>query len=206
MFTNRKHGGVTPVGGEREDMDSVNARMKELRIDRRITLQQLSEMTGFSKGYLSRIERADAAPRLPTIQRIALALDVGMESILEGIEGDKGNTHKIDIVPHRGEGAAREVSSGSGYSFRSLVHHFRGKYMVPYLMKIRQGRTDTFCHDSEEFIFVLQGSVKLSYEGKVRLLEKGDSAYFDSRLGHRLENDGGEDAEILNVVFDYKRF
>jgi transcriptional regulator with XRE-family HTH domain len=187
-------------------MDKVNARMRELRTARRVTLQRLSEMTGFSKGYLSRIERADAAPRLPTIQRIARALDVGMESILEGIDGGKGNTRTIDFVAHAGTGAAAEVRSDSGYSFRSLVHHFRGKYMVPCLMKISPGRTDNFSHDSEEFIFVLHGTVLLSVDGNKQLLQAGDSAYFDSRLSHRLSNDGEEDAKILNVVFDYKRF
>jgi len=196
VFRKRKH----------DRVESVNARIRSVRTDRKITLQKLSEMTGFSKGYLSRIERADAAPRLPTIQKIALALGVGMESILEGIQGERENTGAIDCVTHSGALAAREVSSESGYSFRSLVHHFRGKYMLPLFLKIRQRRTATFSHDSEEFLFVLRGCVKLSLKGEVRELEEGDSAYFDSRSIHRLENDNAADAEILNVIFDYKRF
>ena len=51
--------------------DTVNLKIKKLRKLQGLTLQQLSDLTGLSKGYLSKIESSDFAPRIQTLNKIA---------------------------------------------------------------------------------------------------------------------------------------
>jgi transcriptional regulator with XRE-family HTH domain len=51
-------------------------RIKSFRIERGLTLNKLAEMTGFTKGYISRIEKSPKAPPISTIAKIARGLNV----------------------------------------------------------------------------------------------------------------------------------
>ena len=74
------------------------------------------------------------------------------------------------------------------------------------ILKIAKGHTQKFTHDSEEFIYVISGSIDLRFNGAHHALQEGDSAYFDSRGEHQVFNELPSEAVLLNVVFDYRRF
>ena len=54
----------------------ITKNISNLRKQKGITLQELAEMTGLTKGYLSKIERSEKAPPYSTVNRIAIALGV----------------------------------------------------------------------------------------------------------------------------------
>lgn len=187
-------------------ISGINTKIKKLRKRKGLTLQALSELTSLSKGYLSKIESSDTAPRLPTLHRIAMALDVEMDYFFEWEKGRKKDQQNIDLVfRHAGYGKEM-IKTNADYSYWPLVHNFRGKYMAPYFLTIGRGKTQQFTHDSEELLFIIRGTIQLSYDGREYVLEQGDCAYFDSRHEHQIRNDSETAAEILNVVFEYKRF
>jgi transcriptional regulator with XRE-family HTH domain len=191
---------------ERVMISGINTRIKKLRKRKGMTLQALSELTSLSKGYLSKIESSDTAPRLPTLHKIAVALDVEMDYFFEWESGRKKEQQNIDLVSGHAGYRKEMIKTSADYSYWPLVHSFRGKYMAPYFLTIGRGQTQQFTHDSEELLFVISGSIKLSYDGGEYTLEQGDCAYFDSRSEHQISNDAETNAEMLNVVFDYKRF
>ncbi len=61
-------------------------------------------------------------------------------------------------------------------------------------------------HDSEEMLYVISGVIRFLYNGSEYQLNPGENVYFDSRLEHQVINDGQEEAVLLNVVYDYRRF
>ena len=184
----------------------INEKIKRLRLARGLTLQKLSELSGFSKGYLSRIEASRTAPRLPTLQRIARVFDTDVSEFFEQPDHSGKKRQDIDLVTRRSENHTQTIESNADYSYQPLVHSYRGKYMAPYLLRIAKGHTQKFTHDSEEFIYVISGSIGFGFEGAHYSLQEGDSAYFDSRKEHQVFNESKSEAVLLNVVFDYKRF
>lgn len=78
--------------------------------------------------------------------------------------------------------------------------------MAPYILKIEEGSSQSFTHDSEEFIYILKGLLKFHYENNVYELCESDSLYFDSRQEHSLQNEHMREAVILNIIYDYRRF
>jgi uncharacterized cupin superfamily protein len=78
--------------------------------------------------------------------------------------------------------------------------------MHPFLMIIAPGETKAFKHDSEEFCYVVKGSVDFCYNGRHHRVEAGDCFYFDSRRPHHYRNRTRGDAVLVAVNFNYRRF
>ena len=53
---------------------------------------------------------------------------------------------------------------------------------------------------------MIKGPIKMDYRGEEYSFDTGDSFYFDSRINHSWENEQEENAVILGVNFDYRRF
>jgi transcriptional regulator with XRE-family HTH domain len=191
---------------EGQMIEKISEKIRKLRLEKGLTLQRLAELSGFSKGYLSRIETSPTAPRLPTLQRNARAFDIDVSDFFEAPPHGGAKRPDIDLVLGRSENHTVTVESNADYSYQPLVHSYRNKYMAPYLLKIAQGRTKKFTHDSEEFMYVINGSIALRFKGAHYVLQEGDSAYFDSRGEHQVFNESPSEAVLLNVVFDFRRF
>lgn len=59
--------------------------VKKIRLEKNITLETLSKLSGISKGHLSKIERQEREPKLSTIIQIALALKVEVSDLYKVI-------------------------------------------------------------------------------------------------------------------------
>lgn len=180
--------------------------MRRFRKEKGLTLQEVVDHCGLTKGYLSKIERATSYPPFPTLEILAKALGVELGDFFsEQNPAETGNlsSGNIDIS----DGAAGEsIESGEGYAYNPLFRSYKNKYMSPFHMSVPKGRTAALSHDAEEFVYVLRGRVKLEYEGKAYDLEPGGCFYLDSRLPHVFVNEDDEVAELLAVNFTYKRF
>lgn len=57
--------------------------IKEIRLEKNMTLETLSKLSGISKGHLSKIERQEREPKISTLIQIALALKVKVEDLYQ---------------------------------------------------------------------------------------------------------------------------
>jgi transcriptional regulator with XRE-family HTH domain len=165
----------------------LNDKIREARRSKRYTLEQLAQMIGLTKGYLSRIERSDKVPPFATVQLIADALGLDITELL-GKNADHMDSRNISIFRNTDNLNDEGAENDPIYSFKPLIHEYRNKYMSPFLFKIKIGTSNVMKHDSEEFVFVIDGEIELNYEGKTYLIKKGDSFYLDSRLNHLYTN------------------
>lgn len=183
----------------------INEKIKQLRIKKGLTLEDLANKTGFTKGYLSKIERSSNMPPFATVQKIAEALDVDLIDLLE-TQPDALVSKNIDIF-RRSDSLKDEWEEHSEiYSFKPLINVYRNKYMSPFLFRVKKGETDVTTHDSEEFVYVLEGEIELNYEGKTYQLSAGDSFYLDARIKHNFVNRNEKPALLIAVHFNYRRF
>ena len=188
------------------DGKKISGQIRTLRKRQGLTLQTLAERTQLTKGYLSRIERAHQAPPVFTLQRIAQALGVDIGEFFEEPVDRSTPSANLDICRREDLNYQEARKSFSSYLYLPLIHNFKNKYMWPVLVRVHKGTTESFSHDSEEFVYVLEGELLFHYEGQVHVLQEGDSFYFDSRIKHAFENTRDEDAVLLGVNFNYRRF
>ena len=183
----------------------IGKKIKKLRQEKGLTLQELSEKTGLSKGLISQIENEQVSPPISTLMKIANGLNVEISYFFEQDEP----TEKITVVRKN-----ERISSGRrgikgniniGYSYELLAHKRPHKHMEPFLVTFEPKERDDvimFNHEGEEFHFVLEGKLEMITEDhEPIILEEGDSLYFDSSIPHGFRGLEGKPANTLTIVF-----
>lgn len=191
---------------------AVCARLRTLRAESGLTLDALAARSGFTKGYLSKIENGKNAPPIASLARIARALGQDLSYFFidpaprdEDVEplGDA----KVSVVHSWERKPVVRGGTAFGYDYVSLAHKKACKRMEPFIFTFpSEVDIDTyFEHPGEEFIYIMSGEVKFEVKinGQLRrwTLEPGDSIYFESGLPHRGLSING-DAQALVVVMD----
>ena len=191
--------------------DIITKNIKTIRKRKKITLQKLEDLTGLTKGYLSRIERSKKAPPYSTLNKIATALGVDPALLLkENLQNLRDTrisfTKKNDRTAVKNIGSIAEGTiNGTGYSYEALSFDKPGKNMEPYIIEPAFDEKNIFQHEGEEFFYVIEGRHELIYDGKKFLMEEGDCVYFDSAIPHTGRSLGKKKAKLLAVMFNYKR-
>lgn len=186
----------------------ITKRLKELRLSKKLTLENLAKLTGFTKGYLSQIENSTQPPPIYTLSRISNALQVDMTELFRQSANDS-LYHEITIGRRDHYQLNDRRPTKYGYIFEDLAPMKKGKNMEPFIVTVGFDRKvdihKDFCHDGEEFIYVLEGRLELFFKGKSFILEEGDCAYFDADKPHSGISLGDRKAKLLIVTYSYKR-
>lgn len=90
-------------------MDTVGDRIRKLRQDKRLTLDQLSERTGISKGFLSDAENGNRNVSSQNLLKIANELNASLDYLLRGADTAPPTPEPLSIPPELTE-AARELN------------------------------------------------------------------------------------------------
>ncbi len=178
--------------------------IKKLRKKNHLTLDELADLTGLTKGYLSKVERSPKAPPYSTLNKIANALGIEVTRIFDNnIEP----LRDIKISFHKKEDRTivKVNSQLSGYDYEVLASDKPGKNMEPLIIYPPWEINKMYSHEGEEFIFVMEGTLEFLYDDETYILEKGDNVYFDSCVPHSGKSLGDEKAKLLIIKYFYKR-
>jgi len=176
----------------------IGRRIKASRINKKYTLEQLARQTGFTKGYLSRIEKSEKSPPLSTLGIIARILGITI-SFLVGEEEQKTS---FGIVK-KGERPLIVRGNALDYSYEAVAHAFPDKKMEPFILTLplKPKKKTIHQHEGEELLFVLEGTMKFLLGNREHILEEGDCIYFDSSLPHFGESVGRKETKCFMVIY-----
>jgi transcriptional regulator with XRE-family HTH domain len=180
----------------------IGRRLKDLRKIRGSTLESLAERTGFTKGYLSKIENAKKVPPIETLSRLSTALNADISYFLQTQEMGAEADERISVVRAHERKPTVEGGSTFSYNYETIAHNKRNKAMEPFIFTFPTEFADGphFSHEGEEMVFVLSGTVDFEVEGKSLVLSPGDCVYVDASIEHRGRAVGGE-AKALVVIY-----
>jgi len=182
---------------------NIGEKIRKLRKEERLTLQDLSDLSGLSKPLLSQIENAQVIPPIATLLKIAKGLKVGIHFFFE----EEEDRQKFVLLRSSTARSSRRRSgndSPQAYLYHSLAPGLRKKSMEPFLVEFEPGTWDDsllYSHDGEEFIYLLQGELEFHYGTEVMALKPGDSIYYDSSEAHGYVSRGTEKAKAVAVLF-----
>lgn len=173
-------------------------KLRDTRLQKKMTLVELSSRSGVSKSLLSQIERNITIPTIKTIQKVAKALGITMTALFAELEKEQVSKPERDNRDAAGSGAIRIVTKDSrkklflpkeGLFYELLSPDLRHKIEFIYIEFPPYKRFEEFLsHEGEECGLILKGKLKGIIGEQVVLLEEGDSIYFDSSIPHRWEN------------------
>lgn len=181
----------------------VGKKLKELREEAGLSLQDLSGSTGYSSALLSQFENHMISPPLGALVKLAQALETNVGAFLGDVPEEPFTLVRND----EGRNVSRVASTAGvnlGYTYESLGFGLKDRRMEPFIVTleptaIREKRLST--HEGEEFIHVLDGEVEVHLADHVDTLKPGDSIYFKSSTPHHLTCVDGGTARILAVIF-----
>jgi transcriptional regulator with XRE-family HTH domain len=179
----------------------LGAKLRQLRLRKKIALVDLGKHTGLSASMLSQLENGKLVPTLPTLARIAVVFDVGLEHFF----ADKRTRRTFSIVraAERLRFPDRVDSPAPGYFFEVLTFGATEKSMSAYLAEfpLQQSKeARPHFHSGAEFIYVLSGQLAINYQGEDHLLDPGDTVYFDASEPHSYTGKSEEGTQAIVVT------
>jgi quercetin dioxygenase-like cupin family protein len=187
--------GGAPVGKR-----SLGERIREAREMRGLTLQDLSSRSGVSVDGLERVEANRAIPPLGQLVRLGKALEMKMGYFLSAGVDKPMCVVRSDARPTVAR-HGKQRSEQYGYVYESLAPEKTNRLMEPFLVTLTPTEFGEFSsHDGQEFLFVLEGEIRVQVGKEVEVLHPGDSIYYDSSHSHLVKCYGSKPAKILAVI------
>ncbi len=174
---------------------TVGGKLRELRINRCLTIKKLAKGTGLSIETLSLIENNKNAPSIATLQQLAKALDVPISAFFETEPSPK----KVVYTSRFARGDAQVERA----RMENLGKGLAGNAVQPFVVTLEphaDSGANMVTHEGYEFIYVLCGRIMYVIDDKPFLLDPSDSLVFESHLPHRWKNVGEGEAQIILVL------
>lgn len=184
-------------------MSTVTDKIRILCADKGMSAAELAEGAGLTVEQVNRICESDQIPSLASLIKISRAMGVRLGTFLDDSEEIGPVINRGDDKIHSVTFTSHNPNSNSHMDFLSLAARKAGRNMEPFLIDIQAGNGNetTSSHEGEEFLFVLEGAVKVKYGSKDYILKKGDSIYYDSIVDHLVTSNGEGSAKVLAVVY-----
>ena len=170
---------------------AIGEKIRALRLRKKIGLVELGRHTGLSPALLSKIERGRIFPTLPTLLRIALVFNVGLDYFFAG-----AREKPMIAVSRKGSRVSLPERAGTrdaAYRFESLDYDATERRFNAYYAEFlpqSKDRMRPHSHPGVEFLYVLHGTLELQVSEQAHTLEAGDSIYFDSHVPHAYRRAG----------------
>lgn len=166
---------------------TIYRKIRQLRQKRHTTIQELSARTGLTPGYLSKIENSEKPPPIPTLTKIAYALNVHISYFFE----ENGNGESGLSIVRKDE--RKEIIgdyTSLGYRYEAVIKKRVDGSIKPLIIALPSPADPVSVpfnyHDGEEMIYVLSGALRFHYGDEIHTAEEGDCLYFDSSIPHKV--------------------
>jgi transcriptional regulator with XRE-family HTH domain len=177
----------------------IGPKIRSLRKAKRLSLMQLGAHSGLSPGLLSKLERGQLVPTLPTLLRIALVFGVGLEHFFEAEARPVVAVVRKEDRMRLPDDPEKHLPS---YTFESLDFPATDRKMEAYLAEFPAGApvSESHAHDGVEFAYVLSGRLEIRIGEAPVELGSGDAIYFDSAVPHTYRSVGSATCSAIFVV------
>ncbi|GAA3845309.1 XRE family transcriptional regulator [Saccharothrix violaceirubra] len=167
-------------------LNGVGPRLRAARKSRGITLDDLSAETGISVSTLSRLENGRRRPTLELLLPIAQAHRVAIDELVGAPQTGDPRVHMRAV--HR-----------SGISYVALTRRPGGLQAFKVIMPGGRPMGEPTTHEGYEWLYVLNGRLRLLLGDRDMVLVPGEAAEFDTHIPHALGSADPEPVELLSI-------
>ena len=171
----------------------IGKKIKTLREQKQLSLEELAETVTLKPTLLSQIESDVVPPTLATLLNIAKVLKVSVdhfflqEELIDKIELTRSN-ERLSVAKSRESDTARMT-----YNYQALSYRLQNKRMEPFLVEFDseiEEQLIPLSHEGEEFCYCLEGEIEFITDEKRIILQPGDALYYYSDIPHVLRGIG----------------
>ncbi|RAW01874.1 helix-turn-helix domain-containing protein [Pseudochryseolinea flava] len=189
---------------DNEVVSRIAQKIRAIRHEKNLTIQQLATRSNVSKGLLSKIENSRTVPSLPVFITIIQSLDISLKDFFREMVLSNG-LHYLLVKKEQTIAMEQERKTGIRYSYL-LSQNISNGTMEAALLSIEPGAKATpTTTDGYEFKYILKGSCEYKINNETITLEEGDALYFDASVPHSPINNSKKKVEMLVVYFTFPR-
>ncbi len=167
----------------------LGQKIKELRMLRGLTQEELANRCELTKGYISQLENDLTEPSLSTLEDILLSLGSSFGEFFSQDKEEKIIFTKEDYFE----------KEEKDHKIKWLVVNSQKNEMEPILIELDKGSSTAkdLPHEGEEFGYVLQGKIELIIGSNIYCCEKGESFYFIPNKTHFIKNISEGESKLI---------
>ena len=171
----------------------IGEKIKELRIQKSLTQEELADRAELSKGFISQLERDLTSPSIATLVDMLQCLGTNLEEFFTGSSSEQVVFKKTDYFEKYDSELKNEI--------KWIIPNAQKNMMEPILLTLEPGGS-TYPdnpHEGEEFGYVLSGSITLHIGNKTFKAKKGESFYFTAKMKHYITASDKSGASLIWV-------
>ena len=171
-------------------LDAVGPRLKRLRLHRDVTLADLAAETGISTSTLSRLEAGLRRPTLEQLLPLARAYGVTLDEL---VDAPPTGDPRINLRP---------ISCGDGSVILPLTRKPGGIQAYKFVLPTGSddAAPDLRTHEGYDWVYVLNGTLRLVLGEHDLILKAGEAAEFDTRTPHWFGATSAGPVEFLSLI------
>ena len=163
----------------------IGNRLKELRVLKGLTQEELADRSELSKGFISQLERNLTSPSITTLMDILQCLGTSIGEFFNEAPDEQIVFGKQDYFVKEDTEYKNEI--------KWIIPNAQKNTIEPIYLTLQAGGStcpDT-PHEGEEFGYVLQGAVSIHLGNKTYKAKKGESFYYTADKTHFLSSKNG---------------
>ena len=172
----------------------IGFKIKELRMERGLTQEELADRAELSKGFISQVENNLTSPSIATLTDILQCLGTDLKDFF--------NDTKDEQIVFSKEDYFEKNDSELKNSIQWIIPNAQKNTMEPILLTLEQGGS-TYPdnpHEGEEFGYVLKGKVELHLGTKVFVLKEGECFYTSGQFERSIINLSKKESKVLWIT------
>lgn len=185
---------------EEPNIKEVAERIRLLREDCDLTIQEMAEATGRTAAEYAAQESGEEDLSFTFLYKCAKVLGV---DVIELLTGETPHLRGYSLV-RKGEGLS--IKRRAGFEYLHKAPHLNNKlaepFLVtaPYIAEEQDKPIHLSYHKGMEFDYILSGRMRFAYENHIEELDPGDTLMYDSGRGHGMIAIDGEPCTFLAIV------
>ena len=182
-----------------ETTTELGNRLRAIRKEQRLSLEQLAAKSGVALATLSRMENGKGSGTFKTHQKIAEALGLSLPKLYQGLDNMQEEPRVIDSKSNDAEIFRYDEKASAVF----LAKQIAGKHMLPQMILISADGTtslEQYPVGTERWLFCLEGAVDVEIGEQSVQLSSGGTLYFKGSLPHQMKNTGLVAAKVISVI------
>ncbi len=201
--TGELYGMGTPLARQIGQQDPVSQafgdRVRVIREQAKLTLEQFSKLSGVSRAMLSKVERGEKSPTIGVAKRIAHALDTSLSALM----GDEESSRRTFALVRKDQRQMfRDAKTGFERYLLSPIMAGMAVEVVLHRLppRISTGKLPPYPSGTGKHVLAVRGRIVVGIQDAETVLEEGDSLYFEADVEHFFENRTGMMSEYYLVI------
>jgi transcriptional regulator with XRE-family HTH domain len=182
-----------------EKFSNIGKRIKELRLQQQLSLEDLSAKSNIPVTTLSNVENFRTIPDLVLLNDISQGIGIPLNHLFTDLTGFQKNEPYIIVRKDEHEMLDRQDSQGVEYQI-ILTKYVSNCLFTPTIVTVKKGiKRPPVSTNGLEYMLVLSGSIITGLNDTRITLHEGDSLFYDARMPHFMENEFETDCVLLSI-------